>query len=352
MDTESEPGHEEPDPLTSAGGASERSLLGAAQDWLSPAGGPDDPVRGANPDRPVAEAGPAGRARAERERMAALVRLLDDDLPETWAAVRAALLETGRRARPSLERAAADSAPRRRARARTVLAQLDRRDVLRRLLAQATRGVTDLEAALFRLAAIEDPRFDARGARHRLDDLGRRVADQARSLPPGLNRCRALTTVLASEEGLRGPEDDYHAPRHVHLHRALESGRGLPLTLVAIYIFVARRAGLVATGVPLPGHVMLRLHAGEQTMLVDPFHAGAVRTRKECLAYLMRRGLAPRPDWFRDATDAGLFHRHVLNLANAHSAGGDPSTARDLQRVAGAVAAARGHHPAADPESA
>lgn len=297
---------------------------------------------------PAVPAGPAG----DRARLAALVELLDDESPETWRAVRAAVLDAGRSARPALRRAADDPAPRRRARARSLLARFDRQLAVRRLLRQAVRGVDDLEAALFRLARIDDPAFDARATRARLDDLAARVRERAAEREPGLDRAHALVTVLAGEEQIRGPEEDYHAPAHVHVHRALELGRGLPLTLVAIYLFTARRADLVATGVPLPGHVMLRLHAGEHSVLVDPFHAGVVRTRKECLAYLMRRGLAPRPDWFRDADDAALFHRHVLNLANGHRARGDRATARELRVVADAMARSRGLHPAVDPESA
>ncbi|QDU66548.1 transglutaminase-like domain-containing protein [Engelhardtia mirabilis] len=291
-------------------------------------------------------------AGVEKARLTALVDLLEDDAPATWEAVRAELLSAGRRARPALDRAARGQAPRRRARARSILAQMERREVLRRLLSQAGRGIDDLESALYRLAAVDDPHFDARATRRRLDDLGQRVRERSAEREPGLDQAHALVTVLAGEEGLRGPGENYHATDHVHLHRALELGRGLPLTLVAIYIFTARRAGLDATGVPLPGHVMCRLHAGERSMLVDPFHAGVVRTRKECLSYLMRRGLAPRPDWFRDADDAALFQRHVLNLANGHTVRGDDGTARQLRRVAETVARSRSQHPHADPESA
>jgi regulator of sirC expression with transglutaminase-like and TPR domain len=108
----------------------------------------------------------------------------------------------------------------------------------------------------------------------------------------------------------------------------------MPLTLTAVYMLVARRVGIRAAAIPLPGHVMLRLYAGRRTLIVDPFRGGRLRTRSECTRYLEQQGLVPNPAWFRDASDAALFQRQLLNLMNSCQLRGMTGLARELHRVA------------------
>ena len=108
----------------------------------------------------------------------------------------------------------------------------------------------------------------------------------------------------------------------------------MPLTLTAIYLFVARRSGIQAAPVALPGRVLLRLYAGRRSMLVDPFQGGRARTRMDCIRYLAQHGLVPRPDWFHDATDRQLFQRHVLNLMSSSQMRGLHRESQELHRLA------------------
>ncbi|MHC4262362.1 MAG: transglutaminase family protein, partial [Planctomycetota bacterium] len=293
--------------------------------------------------------------RPDPTELAALVDLLAD--PDTGIAdsVSARLTQHGEQARPALERAARDLDALRRSRARRLLEALARSATLGRLEVLAGRRVFDLEQGLSVLGELAGTPEEVRSSLHLLDDWSERVVAHINSgaePATGFDRPMALVEILAGEVGLSGAHDDYHHPDHVHLHRTIERRRGLPLTLTAIYMFVARRAGLRATPVALPGHVLLRLHSENRSMLVDPFDAGRVRTRKDCLQYLTERGLALRPDWFADATDEAMFQRQLVNLAHSHRLRGRSAEAEELMRVASIVARGRGLHPAADPESA
>jgi regulator of sirC expression with transglutaminase-like and TPR domain len=294
--------------------------------------------------------------RPERRELDALIDLLADEDEAVVRPVEARLAELGERARAALAASVDDSDARRRTRARRLLGALERREGLARLRVVASRALLDLERGLFTLAELAGSPAELSAAAAELDEWAAAVqgrlgeADAAEAT--GFDRPLTLVEVLAGEVGLRGATDDYHHPDNVHVHRVVARRRGLPLTLTAIYLFVARRVGLRAAPVALPGHVLLRLYAGNRSMLVDPFDGGAVRTRKECLGYLVNRGLAPRPDWFEDADDTTLFQRQLVNLANSHRLRGRATEAEELVEVAGLVARRRGLHPAADPESA
>lgn len=286
-----------------------------------------------------------------RARFEALASLLADDSPAVWSQVRGHFESAGRAGLPALERATRVDSPIVRLRARALILAHERRRILRRLIGyvvdagidreprvHSTRGGTrgggiDLEKALFLLARYHEPRLDPRPFQCRLDALGREVAARARLRVDAMQRARVLVEYLGIELGYGGSHREFHHPDNIHLHRVLDLRHGMPLSLCAVYMFVARRAGLHATCVPLPGQVMLRLHGAQSSMIVDPYKKGETRTERDCRAYLEKSGLPYKPAWFRDADDRTLLKRQVANLIRSAQSRGVASEERDLRSL-------------------
>lgn len=281
---------------------------------------------------------PASRA---PPRAAAIEALLDDPSPAVWDGVRAEIERAGRAGLPLLRRAARAGAPRARSRARSLLLALERERASRRLIGYALRREIDLERGSFLLARFADPAADLRKALAALDALGAEVAQRTESLAPGPERSLVLCEHLGRELGFAGDEADYHHPDNVHVHRVIERRRGLPLSLCALYLFVARRARIPAAPVALPGHVVLRLHLPGRNLLVDPFHRGALVSERDCLQYLARHSLPFHPAWFADAEDSALLERQVLNLRAGYERSALAREVRQLERVRAALQARR-----------
>ncbi|HED64466.1 MAG TPA: hypothetical protein ENJ09_02815 [Planctomycetes bacterium] len=219
-------------------------------------------------------------------------------------------------------------------RARAILAGRERGSTMRRLLGYAAKDEIDLERALFLLGRLDRSDLDTRPYERALDAMAEEVAERAARESDAFARPMVLSQYLGNELGFIGSEVDLTHPDNIHLHRAIERKCGLPLTLTAIYLFVARRAGIRAAPVALPGRVLLRLYAGKRALLIDPFQGGRARTRSDCIRYLAKHGLVPRPDWFHDATDRQLFQRHVLNLMSSSQARGKTQETAELHRLA------------------
>jgi regulator of sirC expression with transglutaminase-like and TPR domain len=260
------------------------------------------------------EAGVVSRI-AERARLEALISLMEDDSATVWREVRRSLRAAGKRAEPLLRKVAStSSSPRSRSRARELLLGNARNAAIRKLVRHVCRPDLDLESALFLLAQHHSPGLDMRPYRKAIDGFAQGFEQRARKCSSDRDRCVVLCEYLGQELLFGGELDDYHHPDNAQLHRTIERNTGLPLTITAIYMFVARRVGLRVAPLPLPGHVMLRAYAGEDSVIIDPFYYGHVRTERECLQYLSKNGLKFRPEWFRDADDRSMFHRQVLNL--------------------------------------
>ncbi|MCA8980000.1 MAG: transglutaminase family protein, partial [Planctomycetes bacterium] len=179
--------------------------------------------------------------------------------------------------------------------------------------------------------------IDARPYKRALDGFAREFAKRSVGLTEELDRGRALARYLGDEVGFRGVADGRYPPTDVFVHRAIETRRGLPLTLTAIYSFVARRVGLRVGVVPLPGHIMLRLYGRRQNLIVDPFHGGEARSQAALMHYLAQHGLAFRSIWFRDADDRGLLLRQIRNLSHSleiHERHAEVKALRPLLRLA------------------
>lgn len=183
----------------------------------------------------------------------------------------------------------------------------------------------------------DDPRGDdgaIRRGRDVLDELAERV--RRRLLPRmGIDAAtapRALSDVLFGEAGFRGATS-YDDPRASFLGAVLDRHGGLPITLSVLFLEVARRVGVVAGGVALPGHFVVRVDLDPvvtdedaPVLLIDPFHGGRELGPDEALA-LVRRTLGPGATLHEGALAPApvraIVARMLRNLAGVYGRAGD-----------------------------
>jgi regulator of sirC expression with transglutaminase-like and TPR domain len=285
-------------------------------------------IVGAGPQPTAAETKAAARVRFD-----ALERLLEDDSSLVRDGVRREYERAGRSALPALRRASRNPSAVIRGRARTILTERERAPALRRLMRYVVRADFDLERALFLLARYVDPNLDPRPYQRALDALALEVARRGRTKTAEIERALVVADHLGRELEYGGSLGDFHHPDNIHIHRAIERRAGMPLSLCAIYLFVARRAGLRAAILPLPGHVMLRLYGGHESTIVDPYHKGRIRSERDCRKYLDQNGLPFQAEWLRDAPEKVLFERQVTNLLRSAEMRRWNGVVRDLRQI-------------------
>jgi regulator of sirC expression with transglutaminase-like and TPR domain len=274
---------------------------------------------------------------ARRERIESLARLLDDESPSVQATVQVHLRDARRAAAPALRRASRTASAGGRIRARALLADLRRAPVQRRVIGYLTRERVELERGLFLLCRLTDPSFDPRPSQRLLDELAREVARKARLRTDPLQRASALVEVLGGVHGFQGAPDDFHRADRVQIDRVLANRRGIPLTLCAIYACVAARAGLRVGLMPLPGHVLLRLHGETTSLIVDPYHRGEARSETDLKRQLKARGHGFQAAWFRDADARSMLRRQAANLARSAELYGRRGELRALKAILSAL---------------
>ena len=191
----------------------------------------------------------------------------------------------------------------------------------------------DLAPAALFIARLEYSRLDATHYLEQLDVMGQAVSERIASLGPHakpMERVQAVSDYLFDDQGFAGNTEAYDDPRNSFLNQVLERRTGIPITLALVYIEVARRAGVRADGINFPGHFLLRLprregapsadgglSEGEEHVIVDPFHGGAVLSEADCRLLLRKHvgdDAAFDPQLLARASKQQILLRMLLNL--------------------------------------
>jgi regulator of sirC expression with transglutaminase-like and TPR domain len=134
----------------------------------------------------------------------------------------------------------------------------------------------DVAEVALHLARDEYPALDVEAYLSELDAMAHEARRYLRAQVTGL--CR----YLFHEMGFRGNQQDYYDPRNSFLNQVMDRRTGIPITLSAVAMAVAARAGMAVEGVGLPGHFVVKAVAGDDELFFDPFHGGRRLTPCDC----------------------------------------------------------------------
>ncbi len=85
-----------------------------------------------------------------------------------------------------------------------------------------------------------------------------------------------LSNYLFRVLDLKGNKEDYYHPLNCNIYNTFESGMGLPITLVLIYILIADRVGLSVVGCNFPGHFLAKIDIDGEMLMIDCFNNGKI----------------------------------------------------------------------------
>lgn len=144
------------------------------------------------------------------------------------------------------------------------------------------RGLLD---GALEIAADAYPGLDRELQRRRIQALAEPLLRQEVGTLGAPAQAVALAAHLHHDCGFRGNDADYYSPENSFINRVLDTRLGIPISLAVIYIEVATRAGVRASGVGFPGHFLVRVEDDVDVVLLDPFSSRTL-TRADLEALL------------------------------------------------------------------
>ena len=191
----------------------------------------------------------------------------------------------------------------------------------------ATAGKTaDLEAGCWLLARTRYPELDQPAYEVRLDELARELRERLTGRETPRATIEVCNRHLFQTLGFRGNKQDYYDPDNSYLNRVLDRRLGIPISLGALYLALARRLRLPLHGVNLPGHFVLSWRSHAARFFVDPFNDGRLLTEADCREYCEQMGLEFRPQSLAIASSRRILLRMCQNLRAIYAASDEVRT--------------------------
>lgn len=149
-------------------------------------------------------------------------------------------------------------------------------------LAKSNQQANLAKLALLMAQYLTQP-FDTAPYLGILDDIAASVAEDIRFAPNDTHKIALLNNCLFSEYQFSGNQQAYYDPDNSLLHRVLETGKGIPITLSVVYIEVGARLDLPVWGIGIPRHFIVGYGSTTSPIFVDAFNRGKILSEADCL---------------------------------------------------------------------
>ncbi|MBN8245869.1 MAG: transglutaminase family protein, partial [Verrucomicrobia bacterium] len=190
----------------------------------------------------------------------------------------------------------------------------------------------DLEEGIWGFTRTTYPDTNVLAFQAQLDDW----AAQVRTLltmgsGPG-EALDAMNEVLFERLKFRGNEDNFFDPANSYLNRVMDRRIGIPISLSAVYLLVAKRVRLPITGIGMPAHFLCRYQTPMAEVYIDPFHKGQLLTRLDCRKRLLESAIGYDERHLAPLSSRRTLQRMIANLHLIHKERRNRTESERLQR--------------------
>lgn len=274
----------------------------------------------------------------DKNQISHLIRLLDDRDEFVRSKVRDQLIQIGEDALPFLEMAARTENPALRAVAGEVIQAIYPKKLgekFRQLALKARGSDLNLEAGISLLMEFGHPQSKPEDITVPLDQIAANLRTRLGPDDSPEQAVQALTRFLFIEQGFAGNESNYLDPDNSYFNKVLQRRTGIPITLSALCLLVARRLNLPIVGVGLPGHYIVKYASSTDPVFFDPFHKGRILRREDCVRLVHGAGIKFEEHHLSQSTHRETLVRMINNLVAAYVQKGELEKVHQLREYIG-----------------
>lgn len=257
---------------------------------------------------------------SENQRVA-LVSLLADHDPAIYAMVRRRILVYGKVACDWLRPHLLSADPVMRRRALEIVHHFGKENSDETFLAFCLNHgeELDLEEAAGLLARTQYPDANPEAYRALYDGWAGELRDRIDFAGDADQVLGAVNQFLFGELGFVGNEHYSDSPENCYLNRVTDKRTGNPISLCAIYLFMARRLRLPIAGVGLPGHFLCRFQSSVQEVYIDPFRRGKFLSKGDCVKHLLNTQHGLQEGYLTPVSSRRILLRMCANLHQTYA---------------------------------
>ncbi len=141
----------------------------------------------------------------------------------------------------------------------------------------------ELESGWIMISRVAYPYINVGKVCQELDEIANRCKELIARPASYREQCLVINRVLFHEYGFRGNMESYSDPDNSFINSVLQTRKGLPITLSAIYLLVACRLGIPLEPIGAPGHFVIGCFEESAPFYIDSFERGKILTAGQFL---------------------------------------------------------------------
>jgi len=264
----------------------------------------------------------------------ALVSLLDDSDQEVKEHVRDKIISLGNQVIPFLEQTWENSFnPDIQKEIEDLVHELQFSLLKERLIQWKQSAEQDLLTGLWIINTYQYPDLDFDQLNATMHQIYFDVWTSFKNEEPPYDKIRTINSVLFNDLKFAANTKNFHSPGNSMLSNVLDSKRGNPISLCAVYLLVARKLGLPVYGVNLPNLFVLTYKSETLTVYINAFNKGLIFSRQDIHNYLEHLKLEPRDEFFEPCPNMVIIKRTLRNLIYAFDKIGELDKKNEVQEL-------------------
>lgn len=271
---------------------------------------------------------------------AALIKLLADDDPAIYHAIRDKILSYGESARDWLRPHTLSTDPLLRRRAQEIIRHFDRQAADNRFVAFCLKHGEDcdLEQGAWLLAQTQYPEINTEAYSALLDNFAGELRQRVEPTAHARHIVHTMVEYVCGELGFTGNEQNFYDPENSYLNRVLDRRTGNPISLCIVYLLLARRLRLPMVGIGFPGHFLCRHQSSLNEIYIDAFNRGKLLTKADCMHHLLRGNFDLHEHYLAPVSARRILARSCGNLHQVYARLGHKDETTRFQRYLVALA--------------
>ena len=151
-------------------------------------------------------------------------------------------------------------------------------------------------------------------------------------LPP-YDKIRIINNIIFGTLRFSANTKNFHSPGNSMLSNVIETKKGNPISLCAIYLLVADKLGLPVYGVNLPNLFVLTYKSADLTFYINAFNKGLIFSRQDISNYLEHLKIEPRKEFFEPCQNIEIIKRTLRNLYVAFEKLGEMEKVEEISQL-------------------
>jgi len=146
-------------------------------------------------------------------------------------------------------------------------------------------------------------------------------------------RIKVFNDIFFNQFKFRANSKNFHAPANSMINAVLETRKGNPISLCAVYLLLAQKMGLPIYGVNLPNLFILTYKVGEEAFYINVFNRGLIFTKEDIDNYIENLQLQKQDIFYEPCSHLDIVLRALRNLIVSFEKLGDYHRADEIKLI-------------------